>query len=738
MPSSRYLLSRLLQAGFSIFAVISFTFVLIRWMPGGPQDYFLAKMMNQNVNADRLALMMEQYANLQPDKPLHEQYFHYMTSTLTGDLGTSIWYQESVMSIIGQALPWTIYLSLVSMMLIFGTGIAFGAVMAYREGSTTDVGSSVFWIVVESFPYYVFAIVMLWLMAYTTGWFPIGGRFGAEVTPGFNLEFIWSVIYHSVLPIASLVITGIGGITLSMRGNSIRVLGEDYLRVARLRGLSEDLISLRYVGRNAILPMYTSMMISIGYLFGGSVILEMLFNYIGIGYYMFEAISAKDYPLMMGTFLFITVGVIAGVTLADLTYGFIDPRASDASTGQSSTNTSLLRLVREIPEFFARKVQLLVAKASSVVTAGGSGSKARTTSTNKAGPGVAATGADGGATADTATTGDLPFRTVSGTTISRRDRYWRWFDTVVLAPLRVLWQDWRARIGGVILFGYVAMAAIAWMSTSDWWVLSEVVIVEPPQPMEGPVLLQPFQDWSVPLGTSDMGRDLLAQTIHATPVMFKMMAGGAVFATFMAVVWGVVAGYAGGAIDRGMMTIADVLMTIPGLPLVIVLATVFEPSNPFLIGIIVVINSWAGFARALRSQVLTIREESYVDASQTMDVSPLRILAIDILPGLMPLVMVNFVTRARNVIVASVGLYFLGILPFTTLNWGVMLKLAYGSGTWYSMSAVHWILVPILTIMLLSLGLILFGQGCDRIFNPRIRARHAKTTPDEAEEVTES
>jgi len=723
-----------MQAVFSLVAVVSLTFALIRWMPGGPRDYFLAQMMNQNVDADRLSVMMQQYANLSPDAPLHVQYIDYMSATLTGDLGRSIWYQESVASIIGQALPWTVYLSLVSMVLIFGIGIVYGAVMAYREGTKTDTGSSVFWILVESLPYYVFAIVLLWVMAYTTGYFPIGGRFGSNVTPGFNVGFITSIIYHSALPIASLVITGIGAVTLSMRGNSIRVLGEDYLRVARLRGLPENLIAFRYVARNAILPMYTSMMISIGSLFGGSVILETLFNYTGVGYYMFQAISSRDYPLMMGTFLFITIGVIVGVTIADLTYGLVDPRASESSSRKASANASVLRALRELPAAVLNLQRSLldkVKRASSAVP--GVSSSAAATST-----GDAATTAAGGSTmaSGSETNTESPFKTISGRTVARREKYWTWLDTTILAPLRVLWQDWRARFGGLIILLYSGMAVAAVVSSSNWMFLDGVTIVAGPEPLEGPTLLQPFQDWSMPLGTSDMGQDLLAQTVHATPVMFQMMAGGAVFATVMAIVWGVVAGYAGGVVDRVMMTFADILMTIPGLPLIIVLAMVFKPENPFLIGIIVVINSWAGLARALRSQVLTIREESYVGASQTMDISPARILFYDILPGLMPLVIVSFVTRARNVIVASVALYFLGVLPFSTLNWGVMLNLAYSSGTWYSMSAVHWILTPIVTIMLLSLGLILFGQGCDRIFNPRIRARHAKTAGD-PEEVSD-
>ncbi|MFB9809406.1 ABC transporter permease subunit [Haladaptatus pallidirubidus] len=118
------------------------------------------------------------------------------------------------------------------------------------------------------------------------------------------------------------------------------------------------------------------------------------------------------------------------------------------------------------------------------------------------------------------------------------------------------------------------------------------------------------------------------------------------------------------------MTITDVLMTIPGLPLVIVLAVLLEPRNPWVVGVVLTVNAWSGLARAIRSQVLTIRSESYVEASRLMGVSTPNILMKDVIPPIMPYIMVNFVNSARTVIFSSVGLYFLGILPFTNQNWG--------------------------------------------------------------------
>jgi peptide/nickel transport system permease protein len=199
--------------------------------------------------------------------------------------------------------------------------------MAYAEGSRFDVGTSSLSILLTSIPFYVFAIVALYLFAYQAGLFPTSGAYDSSVTVGLNVPFLASALHHAALPLFTLVVTGFGGTALSMRGNSIHVLGADYMRVADLRGLSDRVIALRYVGRNAILPMYTGLMISIGGLFGGSVIFEEIFRYPGVGFFLFNATTSRDYPLMMGGFLFITTLTVLGILFADLTYGLVDPRA---------------------------------------------------------------------------------------------------------------------------------------------------------------------------------------------------------------------------------------------------------------------------------------------------------------------------------------------------------------------------------------------------------------------------
>ena len=331
----RYLAERTFQAASSLFVVTTLAFVLMRAMPGGPEDYLRSQLRQSGqLSESEIGNMVDIYLSFHPDQPLHVQYFEYMSSLLVGDLGQSIWFNEPVAQILGRALPWTIFLSSVSLLITFVVGVIVGAFMAYREGSRFDVSLTIYSVVLTSIPYYVLAVVLLYVFAYQFGWFPTGGRMDPNTTPGLNLPFIEGVLYHAALPLASMIVPGL--VALGMRGNAIRVLGEDYLRVAKLRGLSSTRIATRYVARNAILPMYTGLMISLGTLFGGSIILETIFEYPGVGYYTFKAVQARDYPLMMGGFLLITVTVILSIFVADLTYGWIDPRAGTGGEGRES------------------------------------------------------------------------------------------------------------------------------------------------------------------------------------------------------------------------------------------------------------------------------------------------------------------------------------------------------------------------------------------------------------------
>ena len=333
---TNYYVKRTLQAIVTIWAVITFTFALIRLLPGGPLTRLRSQLIRQGVSPSRIEALMETYSRVNPDEPIYIQYIDWFGSLLQGDMGRSTSKPRDVAAIIGDALPWTLFISVVSVSLIFALAITWGAIMAYYEGSNFDLISSSGSIVLSAIPFYILGMLLVIFLAYEFEIFPPRFRSdpNLEAAP-MSIAFIGDVLMHAALPILSMVIANVGLQALAMRGNSISVLGKDYVEVARLRGLSDRRISVTYVARNAILPMYTGFLTLIGFFLGGTVILEEIFTYRGLGFYMYSALESRDYPLMMGAFMVITIALVLSVYIADLTYGLVDPRIQSGDSSEA-------------------------------------------------------------------------------------------------------------------------------------------------------------------------------------------------------------------------------------------------------------------------------------------------------------------------------------------------------------------------------------------------------------------
>lgn len=314
-----------------------------------------------------------------------------------------------------------------------------------------------------------------------------------------------------------------------------------------------------------------------------------------------------------------------------------------------------------------------------------------------------------------------PFEITSDIEETRGERFQKLYDTYVHTPVEIIWSDWRARIGAAILLLYLLMAIVG------------PYVVEPVRTGAGAALVQPFQSSEFPLGTDDMGRDLLAMTVYSAKPMLIMMFSGAIMTIAVGTGAGAVAGYRGGWIDNVVSSITDIFINIPGYPLVMTLSLLLPISgNPVLIGILISIMAWGGLSRKMRSQVLTLRNESFIEASRSIGQPSRLIVWKDILPHLMPYAMINLASTARRIIFTAAGLYFLGILPYGDPNWGVMLNRAYEAGAFYRPQAMHWFLLPAIVIIVIGVGLVLLSQSLDRVFNPRVRARHEKRTDSQS------
>jgi peptide/nickel transport system permease protein len=267
-----------------------------------------------------------------PDGSLLSQYWDYLGQLVHGNFGLSYsYYPFKVTEVIGQAFWWTVILVTVTQVLSFVVGIVLGAYAAWRRNSRLDsvvtLGSTFlgtlqpFWI----------ALLLLYVFGYTLGWFPTSGGY-EESTPGFNFPFIQEAVSHSFLPaVALLIVTPIGWI-LGMRNTMIMNLGEDYIRLARAKGLPDRAVALKYAARNALLPSVTGFALALGGVLGGAILVEQAFDYPGLGRLMGEAVQNKDYPLLQTLMLLTTVGVLVANLVADLLYGVLDPRARRAQS----------------------------------------------------------------------------------------------------------------------------------------------------------------------------------------------------------------------------------------------------------------------------------------------------------------------------------------------------------------------------------------------------------------------
>jgi peptide/nickel transport system permease protein len=183
-----------------------------------------------------------------------------------------------------------------------------------------------------AFPYFWLAMVALYGLGFTLGWFPLGHAYGDDLTPGLNAAFLVDVARHAVLPIGTIVVATLGGWLLSMRNTMIGVLGSDYVNLARAKGLPPARVALRYAARNALLPSVTGFGMALGFVLGGSLLTEIVFSYPGQGYLLVQAVRNQDYPLMQGIFLVITLAVLGANWLVDVVYLWLDPRTRESGS----------------------------------------------------------------------------------------------------------------------------------------------------------------------------------------------------------------------------------------------------------------------------------------------------------------------------------------------------------------------------------------------------------------------
>jgi peptide/nickel transport system permease protein len=310
----------------TLWAAVTVNFILPRLMPGTPADAALAKLAQNGPVSEATKSAIEAQLGV-PGGNILEQYIQYLGQVVTLNFGVSYtFYPQSVSELVSQALPYTLVLVGTVTVIAFVLGTLLGVVAAWKRGTWLDTLPTLGGSFASAFPYFWTALLLLFFAGYVWRLFPTSGAYGPTATPNLSFEFLGDALYHAALPALTILITSLGGWILGMRNTMISTLGDDYVTFAEANGLRPRTIALKYAARNAILPNLTGFGLALGGVVGGSILVERVFGYPGIGYLLFNAVTNQDYPLMQALFLMITLSVLVANFIVDILYGVLDPR----------------------------------------------------------------------------------------------------------------------------------------------------------------------------------------------------------------------------------------------------------------------------------------------------------------------------------------------------------------------------------------------------------------------------
>lgn len=311
---------------------IALNFFIPRFIPGDPV-VALARQLEQQtgtkLSAEEVASLYSLYGD--PNKNLVEQFFQYLFDVLQGDFGISVMrYPTPVSQLLAEAMPWTIFLAGITTILAWLIGTTLGMIVGWKPGNKLDNFLTPATQLFTSFPAFWIGMVILWIFSFQLSLFPRAGGYDPDVPFEINnVFFLLSVIKYGMLPMFTLILVGFAGWLFSMRNMMVTTISEDYVVLAKAKGLSEKRVMFRYAARNALLPNITNLAMAMGGIVGGAVLTEIVFTYPGVGMLLLQAIVAQDYPLMQTIFLMLVLSVLVANFIADSIYVLLDPRTRE-------------------------------------------------------------------------------------------------------------------------------------------------------------------------------------------------------------------------------------------------------------------------------------------------------------------------------------------------------------------------------------------------------------------------
>ncbi len=678
MQRSDYIIRRAAFVFFTLAVTIVFNFFLFRIMPGDPVQLIVSPRLPGEAKqkiSESFGLDKEVWLNVTAlragdwDAAVDTQFVAYLRNLAKGDFGVSFAQKRDVSEILAERVWRTVVLLFMGQVISVVLGILLGFVASWRRGSKLDTGILAYGLFTWSMPTFFFGIILVVL---ARGYLPVGRMVTPGLNPGDGWVYWQDVGRHLILPTIVLGVGYVSGYMLIVRSTIVEVLSEDYILTAKAKGLSTFQIMRDHAFKNTMLPMITMMALSLAYLVGGSIEVETVFSWPGLGRLSYDAIYDKDYPVMQGVFILFSASVILANFFADVLYSLLDPRVQVETVTTQGSGRSIIDSCKALWAAIMGFPAALGAALNWVF-----GLPVVLGDAVSAVPGLLAA---------------CPARL---TTV---------WDAFRRKPMALLGLFMLAAVFLIAIFAPV----LARYDPDERVRVTADTILAPPD----------SEHW---LGTDDVGKDVLSQLIYGARISLLVGFAGAFISMFIGTLVGLVAGYYGGRIENVSMRLVDFLMVIPSLPLMLVIISIWGRGLDKII-LVIGLLYWAYTARLVRSQVLSIKERQYITRARSIGASGRRIILRHILPQVVPLIVAQGALAVSNAIISEAVLSFLGLGDPTALSWGTMLNFAFSRavtrrGWWF-------LLPPGFAIVWVSLSVILIGTAIEEIVNPRLKTHH--------------
>lgn len=312
---------KFLQYLIVIVLMLTLNFLLPRLMPGNPLVFLAGEDVGFMSSEEKKEILDKHGLN----DSIPQQYFSYIKNIVTGDFGYSYQQKRPIADLLKERMPWTLLLAGLGLVISTIIGVMFGAISAWRRGTSVDANLLTLFMFLSAMPSFWIGMILVSIFSAQLGLFPV---FGAE--SGWSnltgMDRFFDILRHLALPLTTLVLISVTNTFMIMRYSMLNVLGEDYIMMAKAKGVRDRVIKYKHAMRNALLPVATVFMLSLGFMLGGATVIETVFAYPGVGRLMFESVVSRDYPLIQATFLIITFSVVIANLLADILYPLLDPK----------------------------------------------------------------------------------------------------------------------------------------------------------------------------------------------------------------------------------------------------------------------------------------------------------------------------------------------------------------------------------------------------------------------------